>query len=66
MRNIKTIKVGISENDLQDLINGEHFVWKISGQEVYIYNEDRDLLCTEDDCFDLQGEDGEFCKKHSE
>lgn len=60
----KKIKVNLSEEDLQDLLNGEVFEWNMGGRQLYIYNEDRhDLLCTEEGCMELQGEDGEVCDK---
>jgi len=62
---MKKIKINLSERDLQDLLNGEVFEWKMGGRELYIYNEDRhELLCEVDGCMELQGEDGERCTEH--
>jgi len=58
---MKKIKVGFSENDLQELLEGASFEWVIGGRLVYLYNQDKEPLCENDDCFNEPGEDGEVC-----
>ena len=61
-----TIKVNLSECDLQELLNGEVFEWTMGGHKLYIYNEDKhELLCEEDGCLKIQLEDGGACREHS-
>lgn len=60
------IKIPFSQEDIEDLQAGEVLEWNMGGHDLYIYNQDRhELLCEEEDCFELQGDDGEYCEKHS-
>ncbi len=34
----KKIRIGFSEEDLQDLINGNTFDWNFDGVDVHLYN----------------------------
>lgn len=59
------LKIGLSEEDIQDLQNGESFNWNFDGVDVFLYNESTHaLICSALDCMELQGEDGEYCPKH--
>lgn len=63
---MQKIKINLSEQDLQELLNGEVFEWTMGGRELYIYNEDQhELLCERSGCLERQIEDGTYCKEHS-
>ncbi len=36
----KKIKVNLTENDLQDLMNGKTFNWNFDGVDIYLYKGD--------------------------
>lgn len=64
--NFEKVKVPFSEEDLQGLQSGEVFEWSFGGHDLYLYNQDsHTLLCEEENCFNTQIEDGEYCEHHT-